>query len=80
MKARQMLLNGGFSPEDVVYMTGLLEEIWNDRKSSKAESGRDPSAERERLAMIILNLAPTAYKNDPEVFKAHVIHTFDGGL
>jgi hypothetical protein len=79
MKARQMLSDGGFSPEDVVFLTNILEDLWSESKGKSVQNGLDTSAERERLALIIIGLAPQARRENPAEFKARIIRRFTSG-
>lgn len=79
MKARQMIMDGGFDPEDVVYLTKILDEVWDAEKSRKFLSGEDAAIKRERIASLIMALARTSLGDDPEVFKARIIQQFGNG-
>jgi len=79
MKARQMLSDGGFSPEDVVFLTDVLEEVWTENHARWVQKAVHASAERERLAAIIIALAPFSRSDDAEGFKARVKKQFKRG-
>jgi hypothetical protein len=75
-----MLSEGGFSPEDVVFLTNVLEEVWIKCQARDVPHAKDPSAARARLASIIIGLAPLAASDDAERFKARVMHRFEQGV
>jgi hypothetical protein len=80
MKARQMISEGGFGPEDVVFLTKVLEEVWRESRTRGIQNGMDAAADRERLALIIIGMAPLARIEDVAQFKARVMQRFEGGV
>jgi hypothetical protein len=79
MKARRMISEGGFGPDDVVYLTNVLEEVWSETRSRGIQNGMDAAATRERLALIIIGMASLARTEDEAQFKARVMQRFDNG-
>jgi hypothetical protein len=74
-----MLSEGGFGPEDVVFFTDVLEDVWAESHVRDIQNTAKVSAERERLAAIIIGLAPLARSDDAERFKARVKNRFELG-
>jgi hypothetical protein len=74
MKARQQIAQGGFDPEDVAYLTSVLEDVWKDVQSNGVLKYHDESAQRERIALIIVALASRG--EDRTDFKAAVWNQF----
>jgi len=77
MKARQQISQGGFDPEDVAYLTSVLEDVWKDVQSNGVSKYQDESAQRERIAIIIVALASRG--EDRTDFKAAVLRQFMNG-
>lgn len=74
MKARQQIAQGGFGPEDVAYLTSVLEDVWKYVQSNGVLKYQDESAQRERIALIIVALASRS--EDRTDFKAAVWNQF----
>lgn len=72
MRAQQTILEGGFSPNDLVYLAKILNEVWDAEKSRKFLSDEDAAIKREKLASLIMALARTSCGDDPEVFKERI--------
>lgn len=77
MKARQQIAQGGFSPEDVAYLTSILEDVWKDVQNNGVLKYQDESAQRERIALIVVALASRS--EDRTDFKAAVLRQFMNG-
>ena len=79
MKARRMISEGGFGPEDVAFLTEVLEDVWRQSQSRRIQNDLDAARDRERLALIIIGMAPARRTQDPAHFKAQIIEKFDSG-
>lgn len=78
MRAQQTIFEGGFGPNDLVYLAKILDEVWDTEKSRKFLSEEDAKIKREKLASLILALARTSCGDDPEVFKERIHRISDG--
>lgn len=78
MKAREIIRDSGFGPEDLAALDGILAEVW-ERYSASIEPSKHASA-RERIARIIVTLANGGYKAKPDELKSRAIETFEQGL
>jgi hypothetical protein len=73
-----MILEGGFGPEDVVALTNVLESIWTETKGDRLLNGLEQSAERERLASIIIALSRHRASETADAFRSRVRYAFFG--
>jgi len=78
MRARQMIFEGGFSPEDVTALTEVLETVWAETSKGRLLNGLDQAAERERLASIIIALGRHRASESPDEFRSRVKTAFLG--
>jgi hypothetical protein len=76
MRARRIIINGSFGPDDVVYLTGVLESVWLDVEPIQRQCGLDKSTAREGLALAILYLAPRSADLSLEEFRERVKSAF----
>jgi hypothetical protein len=72
MRARRIISDGGFSPEDVTYLTNVLERAWRDVESISRMNGLDREAAREGLALTILYFATRSAHPSAEEFRREV--------
>jgi hypothetical protein len=47
-----MISDGGFDPDDVVFLTSVLEDVSVEAKAQGYRNGSEAATEREHLAMI----------------------------
>lgn len=80
MLARKIICDGGFSPDDVTYLTDVLEAVWQEIIDAGHQTGADQTAARERLALIVMASAKSGIMGSPEAFRAHVKRAFSGTL
>ena len=78
MKARRMIFEDGFGPDDVVFLTDALEGVWAETMADRLLNGLDQSAERERLASIIITLGRHRTDEAPDKFRSRVKNAFLG--
>lgn len=78
MRARQMIFEGGFSPEDVTALTDVLETVWAETMEGQLLNGLDRASERERMAAIIIALGRHRASESPEEFRRRVKTAFLG--
>jgi hypothetical protein len=78
MKARLMLGNAGFDPEEVAALTAIFEAAWA-RTASKHPETQWPAA-RERLAGLVIQMAPAGRRHAPEVFETLVLQAFENPM
>ena len=68
MKARQILHDGGFYPEDVVRLDAAFAGAWEQLKDRfSLARGEEHDTARERLATIIVALGRGPLADDPEL-------------
>jgi len=72
MRARRIIFDGSFGPDDVVYLTNVLESVWLDVEPIQRRCRMDKSAAREGLALAILYLAPRSPDLSPDEFRERV--------
>jgi hypothetical protein len=74
-----MLLGAsGYQPDEVAALTAILEHVWARLKHRYIIQERD--AVRERLASIILQHARQGLSDEPEVFEAWALLTFEESI
>ncbi len=78
MKARMRLGNAGFDPEEVATLTAIFEAVWA-RTAAKHPETQWPAA-RERLAGLVIQMAPVGRRREPEVFEALVLEAFENPM
>jgi hypothetical protein len=76
MRARHIISSGGFSPEDVIYLTDALESVWRDVEALQKCNGLDRATAREGLALTILCLSPRSAHLSAEEFCYEVKRAF----
>lgn len=75
MRARRILSTAGYEPEQVAHLTEVLEAVWARTKCYYSASEFEPA--RERLAMLIIDLAGREVHEEPGAFQALVQVTFE---
>lgn len=78
MKARMMLGNAGFDPEEVAALTAVFEAVWA-RTAANHPQTQWPAA-RERLAGLVIQMAPVARRHALEDFVALVLEVFENPM
>lgn len=76
MRARRLIFTGGFGPDDVVYLTDVLENVWREIENSWKPNGLDKTAARETLALTIIRLAPRSARLTSDEFQEEVKRMF----
>jgi hypothetical protein len=77
MRARQIICDGGFGPEDFAVLDAAFEAAWSEIKARiSAADGVDRNAARERLATIIVALGK-ARVDDVGILSAQALEVFD---
>jgi hypothetical protein len=76
MKARRLISEGGFGPEDIAFLTEVLENVWDEVKPDRLVNGLEKSALRERLAVIIIAMAGSSQSQSPKEFHDQVHHVY----
>lgn len=76
MKARRMIFEGGFGPEDIEFLTEILENVWEEVEPDSLQNGLEKSNSREKLASIIIAMARGSSRETPEEFRDRVRQTY----
>lgn len=76
MKARRMIFEGGFGPEDIEFLTEILESVWEEVEPDSLQNGLEKSSSREKLASIIIAMARGSSRENPEEFRSRVCQTY----
>ena len=77
MKARQIIGDGGFAPEDVVFVSAVFDSAWHQVESRFANGGEERDIARERLARIVVALATANRDHGGGELEALVLAAFN---
>jgi hypothetical protein len=77
MRARQIIVDGGFGPEDFAILEAAFSAAWEKIEARDGiGNGVDRNAARERLARIIVVLGK-AHNLDAETLQTSAVAVFD---
>jgi hypothetical protein len=76
MRARRIIFSAGLNPEDVLYLTTVLESVWKEVEGVNRLNGLDRAAAREGLALTILHFAARSGHLSTEEFCDEVKSAF----
>ncbi|MBA2126726.1 hypothetical protein DLM45_10930 [Hyphomicrobium methylovorum] len=76
VKARQTITDGGFGPDEVVFLTETLEFVWAEVAREGYPRMGDPAADRIRIALLIMAAAQGGIKGSASEFRTDIKRKF----
>jgi hypothetical protein len=77
MKARQIIVDGGFGPEDFAVLDAAFNAAWTQIEGrTSVANGEERDAARDRLARIIVTLCK-AHEHDAGALETNALAVFD---
>jgi hypothetical protein len=77
MRARRIIQNGAFEPEEIAFLDDVFAASWKQIEDRFPDTGEACDAARERLASIIVTLAKCRDTNEASVLQKEAIEVFD---